>query len=231
MVEIGLAGAMGAGKTTIANLLVEHHRYHRLSFADPIRYLTRLLVGREIDKKFDRSTMQRVGRSARSPEWAGIDTPLEPARRERVEALARFIFPEATPERTLALHDALYGEGYSYGWGQESYWIRRWRREYLRAPHPVTVDDVRFPVEGEYLKQHGFFVVRLEVSLEERQRRIIQRDGHWDPAWSNDPTEAFCDAIPAHLTTSGEGDPEAIAERIYHAALDWAVRTVGHPVK
>ena len=76
MVEIGFAGGMGAGKTTVADILVKEHRYHRLSFADPIRYMCTTLLGRAIDKKHDRTTMQRIGGAGRSADWRGIDTPL-----------------------------------------------------------------------------------------------------------------------------------------------------------
>ena len=222
MVEIGLAGPMGAGKTTIADLLVAEHQYTRLSFAEPLRYVTRTILGRPIDKKHDRTTLQRVGGAARSRDWQGIDTPFEEARRERVEKLATHIFPDCTPERVQALYDALYKEGLAYGWGDPLYWIGRWRRDYVRAPKPVTVDDIRFPVEGEVLRRAGFFVVLLDVPLEERQRRIIGRDGRWDPAWSQDATEALVDDIPIDLKIDGTGAPEAIAEQVYQAAMSWA---------
>jgi hypothetical protein len=231
MVEIGFAGGMGAGKTTVADVLVKEHRYHRLSFADPIRYMCTTLLGRPIDKKHDRTTMQRIGGAGRAHDWAGLDTPLESSRRARVEALARHIFPDVTDEKIADLYRVMYTEGYSYAWGNEQYWMQRWRREYLRAPKPVTVDDVRFPVEGKYLMRHGFFVVKLEVPFEERQRRVIERDGAWDPKWTTDATEVNVDAIPVHMTIDGTGSPESIAETVYQEALSWAARTQGHPTK
>jgi hypothetical protein len=221
MVDIAFAGPMGAGKTTVADLLVASDHYTRLSFAEPLRYLTTTLIGRKIDKKHDRGTLQRVGGAARSTDWSGIDTPFESARQERVERLARHIFPEAGQEQIDALSKALYDEGYSYGWGDEGYWIRRWKRDYLRAPKPVTVDDCRFPIEGVCLQRMGFFIVRLDVPLEERKRRIIARDGAWDDAWSKDATEALVDGIPYDLAVDGTGTPEAIARRVLEAAKEW----------
>lgn len=40
--NIGLLGANGAGKSTIADYLVEEHGYRKLSFAEPLRELARL---------------------------------------------------------------------------------------------------------------------------------------------------------------------------------------------
>lgn len=231
MIEIGFAGGMGAGKTTVADILVKEHRYHRLSFADPIRYMCTTLLARPIDKKHDRTTMQRIGGAGRSPDWKGLDTPLDSARRERTELLARHIFPDITDERMADLYRVMYEEGYSYNWGNEQYWMQRWHREYLRAPHPVTVDDVRFPVEGKYLKQLGFFVVKLEVPFEERQRRVVARDGAWDPKWTTDATEVNVDQIPVHVSVDGTKSPEEIAELVYQEALSWAARKQGHPIK
>jgi ribosomal protein S16 len=231
MIEIGLAGAMGAGKTTVADLLVQEHRYTRLSFADPIRYLSCTLLGRPINKQTDRSAMQRIGRSARSPEWQGIDTPFEEARAGRVAKLAEFIFPGADAAQKAHLERILYQERYAYNWGRPDYWIQRWTLEYRRSAGPVVVDDCRFPEEGEFLARLGFFSVRLDVPLEERKRRIIQRDGAWDPAWSDDPTEKNVDKIPVHLSVDGTKKPEVIAELIYQEALSWAAKHQTRPLK
>lgn len=221
MVEIAFAGPMGAGKTTLADVLVARSGYKRLSFAEPLRYLTTTLIGRPIDKRLDRSTLQRVGGSARNVAWRNIDTPLEAARQERAHKLALEIFPQAEPERIEALFRSLYEEGYSYGWGDPNYWIQRWKRDYLRAPRPVTVDDCRFPIEGAYLQRLGFFLVRLEVPLEERKRRIIARDGAWDDAWSKDATEALVDDIPVNLTLDATASPEQLADQVLAAAQAW----------
>lgn len=43
--SIGLLGANGAGKTTIADYLVAEHGYRKLSFAEPLRELARLNEG------------------------------------------------------------------------------------------------------------------------------------------------------------------------------------------
>ncbi|MEB3285820.1 MAG: hypothetical protein VKN33_11085 [Candidatus Sericytochromatia bacterium] len=221
MIEIGIAGPMGAGKTTLANTLVASHQFRRMSLADPLRYLTTLLLGRAIDKKVDRGVLQRVGGAARSAEWKDIDTPLESARQERVAALAAHIFPGAAPEQVAALYRALYREGYSYGWGAENYWLGRWQRDHARGPRPVVVDDLRFPIEGNFLARKGFFLVMLDVPLEERKRRIISRDGLWDPAWSHDPTEAVADQIPAHVCLEGTASPETLAQQVLDAAHAW----------
>ena len=48
--SIGLLGANGAGKTTIADYLVAEHGYRKLSFAEPLRELARLNKGWYMDE-------------------------------------------------------------------------------------------------------------------------------------------------------------------------------------
>ena len=99
-----------------------------------------------------------------------------------------------------------------------NYWIRRWKRDHLRAGGRATVDDCRFPIEGQALQRLGFYLVKLEVPLEERKRRIIARDGAWDDAWSQDATEALVDQIAIDLVVDGTQTPEAIAAQVLAAA-------------
>lgn len=40
---IGLCGAIGAGKSTVAEILQETYRYHRIPFADPLKSMLRVL--------------------------------------------------------------------------------------------------------------------------------------------------------------------------------------------
>ncbi len=225
MIDIALAGPMGVGKTTLAAALVREHHYTRMSFANPLRYVTEALLGRPIDKKHDRGTLQRLGRAARNPEWSRLDTPWIQARVSRVEEFARHLFPDVDDARVAKLFDILYHEGYSYGWGHPDYWMQRWHHDYLRTPRPVIVDDVRFLAEGAYLGSLGFFVARLVVPPSERQQRIMARDGHWDPAWREDPTEVQADRIDAHVILDGTQDAAQLAEVLHQEAFTWASRT------
>ena len=204
---------MGAGKTTAADLLVERHGYTRLSLAEPLRQLVTRLLGRPIEKRLDRGLLQRTAGAARSPAWAHVAEG--PA---ATEALARHLFEAPDDAQIERLRGILHDDGFAAGWGQPLYWLQRWQDAYHRANHPVVVDDCRFGLEAEFMRDLGFRVVRLDVPLEERQRRIIGRDGAWNPAWSSDPTEAEAATIPADGVVAGVGDAHAIAEATYAAA-------------
>eukprot|EP01013_Petalomonas_cantuscygni_P027734 TRINITY_DN50889_c0_g1_i1.p1 TRINITY_DN50889_c0_g1~~TRINITY_DN50889_c0_g1_i1.p1 ORF type:complete len:302 (-),score=53.11 TRINITY_DN50889_c0_g1_i1:363-1268(-) len=160
MIEIGLCGGMGAGKTTIADLLARSHGYRRLSFADPIRHMSVAMLKRPVAKKTDRAFLQRLGASARTEKWRFLDTTNPVRRREGASALASHLFPadaawvdpdSSHEERLAVLYRLLYGCDINTGqadpeytpgmisesifapdWGDELYWLGRWQVEYQK---------------------------------------------------------------------------------------------------
>ena len=63
---IGLTGFAGAGKDTVADLLVAHARFRKLAFADALRAGMPIQAG-------------DVEVSARLPDWTGLSFPEESA--------------------------------------------------------------------------------------------------------------------------------------------------------
>lgn len=209
---------MGAGKTTAAEWLVANHGYHRMSLAEPLRQLVARLVGRPIDKKLDRELLQRTAGAARAEAWRGVGAAAKTGYRGIADDLAHHLFTAPTREQVETLASALIDDGYAKGWGQELYWLQRWQLALEAAPRPVVVDDARFALEARFMQPLGFHVVRLDVPLEERQRRILARDGRWDPAWEQDATEREAATIPADDVLDGVGRPDEVAARVLAAA-------------
>jgi dephospho-CoA kinase len=64
--SIALVGAMGAGKTHLANHLRDRHGYEVVSLAGPLKAEAREILGREIDKGVDRQMLTKLGQERRA---------------------------------------------------------------------------------------------------------------------------------------------------------------------
>jgi len=130
--RLALAGKMGAGKTSVAELLMRRHGYVRLAFADQLRTMLEPAYGK-IDKASIYATFNGIisGRELLQQSGAALRTVDEAI---FLRAIARRI-AELTPKM------------------------------------PIVIDDVRLPVEAEFVRDLGFTVVRLECDAETRKRR------------------------------------------------------------
>lgn len=63
--------------------------------------------------------------------------------------------------------------------GSENFWVDKIN---LNPPKngSIYVDDLRHPAEAQMLKSKGFIIIKLGVSEEEQNNRIIKRDGKFD---------------------------------------------------
>lgn len=130
--RLALAGKMGAGKSSVADLLVRRHGYVRLAFADELRAMLQPAYGK-IEKASIYSTFNGIitGRELLQQSGAALRSVDEAI---LLRAIARRI-GELTPKM------------------------------------PIVIDDVRLPVEAEFVRDLGFTVVRLECDAETRKRR------------------------------------------------------------
>lgn len=64
-VRIAFVAKAGAGKTTLAMLLVKHHGFTKLSFANVLKEFATNVLSRPLDKKRDRQFLQMMGEGAR----------------------------------------------------------------------------------------------------------------------------------------------------------------------
>src|SRR5262245_23947364 len=98
-------------------------------------------------------------------------------------------------------------------WGVERreadpmYWVRRWAEVRALIDGPVVNTDTRFPNEGFYALQSGGLLVRLTVPDELRIKRLTARDGRFDPAWFDHPSEQFIDHLPWQLSIDCSDTP------------------------
>jgi len=87
-----------------------------------------------------------------------------------IYAIAREYFNMQEKDRDLLIHI-----GESFRARDESVWIKAFMRrvEQLEAEGKwILVDDLRLEVEHSALRKNGFKLVRLNVSLQEQERRL-----------------------------------------------------------
>lgn len=125
--------AAGSGKSTIADHLIEHHGFIRLSFAEPLKDMLRIFLENFGYSPFDAYHMTHVHKQAPLPE---IDPRVD----------ARHLL------RTLGTE-----------WGRNcvhpDVWLRCWSARYLklisRGQDNFVVDDMRFPNEAAHIDKYG----------------------------------------------------------------------------
>lgn len=135
---IGIVGARGAGKSTIAKYLCERHGWTEMSFADPLKQGVMHMFGLRSEQVYDPDCKEIV-----DPFW-GV-SPRD---------LLQVVGTELMRER-LALHFPQTAP----------VWIRALDRrlQEMDSDDKVVISDVRFPDEVQYVRERGgeiWYVVR-----------------------------------------------------------------------
>jgi len=193
---MGFVGASGAGKTSIAQTLVEHHGFHRLHMGQPIK---------DMLGAFGLSELELQG----SPEIRSAPAQALAGRSPRfaMQTLGTEWGREMISKTIWADH------------------LRR-RLESLREEHTnwIVVDDLRFPEDFEAIKDAGGVIVRIirpaaegDPSWPEKLARKI--------AWLRNPlrklglnvdhsTEVHWRTAPATFEILNDGSLEATAAQL-----------------
>ncbi len=141
---IGLCGFKKSGKDTVADWLVEHHGYSKLSFARALKEGTKAFFGWTDEHFTDIELKERV-----DPIW-GV-SPRQALQWLGTEGL-REGMPSAFP-------------GMSATVGRD-FWVKRLELDVLSRTGPVVITDMRFMNEIEAVVRWGgspFFVYRPSV--------------------------------------------------------------------
>ena len=147
---VGLCGAKGSGKSTVAAHLCRAHGYEEVTFAGPLKAICGIV--------FDLSPEQLDGSLKEA-----LDPRLGVSPREILQAVGTELFRVALPEALPGLH--LRGGDPREDAPRVSPWIHAACvrvRELMEGGKRVVISDARFPDEIEALRRLGAFVVRID---------------------------------------------------------------------
>ena len=221
-VVVGIAGKMGAGKDSIAEILCGHFGFIRYSMADELKRECADALGRRV-----------------APEGAPADI-CQVIERDGFSPSMMWIKPYGASIRRLA-----------QWWGSEhrrtqdpDYWVSRMRYLLSATKSPVVIPDIRFENEAQLVRQLGgeVWLVRRLAADKSRDpaahshlsERFCDEYLNWDYSMRNDGTLddlkhkivalMRCRQELARIKVSLAGDGISASEREGCAmgAVDWA---------
>lgn len=136
---IGVVGFIGSGKGTAADILVNKHNFHKLSFADTVKDATAAIFG------WPRHLLE--GDTDESREW----------REAKDEWWSEKFGYDFSPRLALQMMGTEAGRDVFH----PELWIHSLERKMEMYPN-VVVADVRFPNEINFIQSKGGFVVRVK---------------------------------------------------------------------
>jgi len=143
---IGIVGFIGSGKDTVADYLVNFHRFKRESFANSLKDAVSQVFG------WDRELLE--GRTQESREW----------RETRDEWWTKRLKKDITPRYVLQY------------WGTEvirkgfhdDMWVASLEHRLLNTKNDIVITDCRFPNEIKAIRAAGGRVMRIKRGPEPR---------------------------------------------------------------
>jgi hypothetical protein len=150
--DIAFIGRMRSGKDTAGARLVEHHGYTRLAFADPLKDMA-LALNPIVEVCHD-GEYERLADLVKDWGWEGAKS-----------------YPEA---RRILQH---MGQGIRAM--DPDFWVRvlREKWDHIPADRPIVVTDVRYRNEADFLRTHGFKLVRI-VRPADASKPVQAMTGH-----------------------------------------------------
>jgi hypothetical protein len=136
---IGICGLIGSGKGTVADILVEEHKFTKLSFADKLKDGVATVFG------WNRSMLE--GDTAESREW----------REQRDEFWSKETKRNITPR--LVLQE--FGTDCMRHGFDDGIWVSMVKQELIKNPtKDFVIPDVRFPNEADMIHKLNGYVWR-----------------------------------------------------------------------
>lgn len=188
MYNVAIVGKMGAGKSSLANHLVDVHKYTRVANAGALKALAAMAYG-----------------------------PIDKSETYRVTIPCSVHSGDSHEEREISGRQVLQGIGQIVKEFDRDFWLKAMMRDIdTKGNGPFVCDDTRFPFEAEFLKERGWIIVKLYVPKDVRAERYRSLYGRVPTeAELNHPSETEVDDIEEDIGFSGESPIEEIVHGIF----------------
>lgn len=81
----------------------------------------------------------------------------------------------------------------------------------------IVIDDLRLPAEKELFEQNGYCMIRVDVTKEVQNKRLLEKYGEINEEQRNHITETALDTASFDLRVdNSEGDPDIAIQKIIH---------------
>lgn len=193
MYNVAIVGKMGAGKSSLANHLVDVHKYTRVANAGALKDLAAMAYG-----------------------------PIDKSETYRVTVEDDMAWEQSFKEREISGREVLQGIGQIVKEFDRDFWLKAMMRDIAtKGNGPFVCDDTRFPFEAEFLREKGWIIAKLYVPKEVRAERYERLYGRV-PTESelNHPSETEVDNIKEDIGLSGEDPIEELVNQLFDH-MDW----------
>lgn len=184
--NVSLIGFCGSGKSSVAKYLQDNHNFNKFSFAEELKTLAELMLGRKIDKAIDRAFLQDLGQILKkSPENMSVNDQ---------KVMQNWFNNEIFFKYWQKNHKDMFKNNF---YAKKLFEEKAW--DYLQNGSKVVIDDMRFQVEANYAKTYWFKIVRLNASKELCANRCLRRDGNFSTKTFDDISEIEWQSIKADI--------------------------------
>ena len=194
MRSIAIVGEMSAGKTTLADYLVENHGYTRVSFASRLKRIA--------------AEVYNDGKPIAKSDW--------------YEGLVQINHRDERVPVQLSGRQLLQELGQAVKTLDERFWVRALLADIdagVYGDGPYVTDDCRFDFEADTLRERGFVVLKLATPEEVRMARYASVYGRLPtPEELAHPSETEVANIHWDAMADGREPVEVIADVALSAA-------------
>lgn len=182
MKNIALIGYMGSGKSTVADILVKEHGYIKFSFGSEVKYIAKLILGRDINKEIegDRELLQNIGQI-----FKGVQSDKDIQGWINISSKFKY-----------------YYDLNIYNFGRYDYFAQKLMKDddfqFAFSEGRAVIDDLRFGIEQAYLFKASWqwfmnydFIktIRVNSPLELCKLRLLDRDKNFKESWFENQSE------------------------------------------